>query len=151
MLEDLSEYQPTLCGTVPLGINIEGSDLDMVIEVHDFDEFEQKLTRLYSREEGFRVKRFTVRGVSTIKANFYFRGFEFELFGQPQPIHKQYAYLHMVIEDSILKQRPELKEKIYDLKTKGYKTEPAFCKLLELSGDPYEALLDYGVKNKLLR
>ncbi|TYS69311.1 DUF4269 domain-containing protein [Sutcliffiella horikoshii] len=31
------------------------------------------------------------------------------------------------------------------LKQQGYKTEPAFCKLLNISGDPYEGLLLFGV------
>eukprot|EP01132_Coremiostelium_polycephalum_P010801 gene10801-13222_t len=44
IMKDLSEYTPTLCGTIPISIDIEGSDLDIIMEVHDFNTFNQKIT-----------------------------------------------------------------------------------------------------------
>ena len=37
-----------------------------------------------------------------------------------------------------------MKEEIVSLKKQGYKTEPAFCKVLGLKGDPYHSLIQYG-------
>lgn len=43
VMENLSEYQPILCGTLPIGIDVTGSDLDIILEVTDFQEFEEKV------------------------------------------------------------------------------------------------------------
>ncbi|SDZ84142.1 protein of unknown function [Thalassobacillus cyri] len=79
-----------------------------------------------------------------------FRNFELELFGQDQPIHCQNAYLHMIIEYELLKNNSTLKDKVIGLKKQGYKTEPAFCELLDISGDPYEGLIQYGIKEGII-
>ncbi|MGM8216049.1 DUF4269 domain-containing protein [Bacillaceae bacterium W0354] len=147
ILEDLSEYQPVLCGTIPLGIDIDKSDLDFIMEVYQLNQFKNRIIELYGNETSFLLKDMIVRGRPVIKANFYYQGFEFELFGQPQPVKEQYAYLHMIIEKAILDNHPHLKEHIIKLKKEGLKTEPAFCKLLNIEGDPYDELIVYGKKN----
>jgi hypothetical protein len=144
IMEDLHEYQPVLCGTIPIGIDVKGSDLDIIMEVTDFERFEKTAASLYSGLENFNIKKRTIRNVPVIKANFLFQGFEFELFGQPVPVHKQYAYLHMVIEHALLEQYPHIKDEIIRFKQEGYKTEPAFCKVFGLEGDPYERLIEFG-------
>lgn len=150
ILKDLAEYDPVLCGTIPLGIDVETSDLDIIMEVYDLDKFELKLEELYGGHNHFIQKRRMVRGRPVSKANFVFGGFEFELFGQPQPVRKQYAYLHMLIQYQLLSEQPDLKEKIIGLKQLGYKTEPAFYKVLGLEGDPYDALIQYGEKQEII-
>ncbi|WP_202080956.1 DUF4269 domain-containing protein [Caldalkalibacillus salinus] len=146
VMHDFATYNPILCGTIPIGINVDTSDLDIIMEVpkHQFQVFEEKLLEYYADKEDFTIKRTTIRGQSVIKANFCYHGFDFELFGQPQPVQQQYAYLHMVIEHHILKEAPELKSQIINLKKQGLKTEPAFCQVLGLRGDPYERLIEYG-------
>ncbi|WP_429663416.1 DUF4269 domain-containing protein [Bacillus gobiensis] len=32
-----------MCGTLPIGIDIEGSDLDIIMEVNDFNRFENRV------------------------------------------------------------------------------------------------------------
>ncbi|TQR17544.1 DUF4269 domain-containing protein [Psychrobacillus vulpis] len=144
IMDDLSEYHPTLCGTLPLGIDIEGSDLDIIMEVANFNQFEKKVKTLYGDQENFILKKLIIRDFPVIKANFIYKEFEFELFGQQQPVNRQYAYLHMIIENVILEQLPLIKEEVIRLKEQGYKTEPAFCKVLGLEGDPYERLVEFG-------
>ncbi|WP_246943606.1 DUF4269 domain-containing protein [Bacillus pinisoli] len=146
IIDHLSEYHPILCGTLPIEIDIDGSDLDLIFEVYQFSGFEEKVKTLYGDMENFMIKRTLIREVPVVKANFIFEGFEFELFGQPKPVKEQYAYLHMIIEYSLLKQFPHLKAEVMNLKKQGFKTEPAFCMLLGLEGDPYEQLLDYGTQ-----
>ncbi|RAL22572.1 DUF4269 domain-containing protein [Thermoflavimicrobium daqui] len=144
IMDNLSEYNPTLCGTFPIGIDIVGSDLDMIMEVDDFHQFEEKVETLYGDKKDFKLKRLLIREVPVVKANFIFDGFEFELFGQSQPVKEQYAYLHMIIEYALMKQFPSLREEVIKLKKQGLKTEPAFCRVLGLEGDPYEKLLEFG-------
>ncbi|TYS67949.1 DUF4269 domain-containing protein [Sutcliffiella horikoshii] len=151
ILNDLHIYNPVLCGTLPIGIDVKDSDLDIIMEVRKLDIFANELHTLYADKENFTLKRTTIRGRDVVKANFMFRNFEFELFGQAQPVHNQFAYLHMKIEYELLQRDPSLREKVIRLKKQGYKTEPAFCKLLGISGDPYEGLISYGVEEGIVQ
>lgn len=150
IMESLSEFNPILCGTLPIGIDIEGSDLDIIMEVFDPNKFENKVKLLFSNKEKFIFKKTVIRNFSVVKANFIYGGFEFELFGQPQSVKEQYAYLHMVIENFIISNHPSVQEEVILLKKQGYKTEPAFCKVLGLKGDAYETLIDFGKKNGIV-
>ncbi|WP_204466520.1 DUF4269 domain-containing protein [Shouchella xiaoxiensis] len=150
LLTKLASYNPVLCGTIPLEIDTDVSDLDIILDVADFSQFEQSVRQFYGDLACFCVKRKHIRSKPIIKVNFNYGGFEFELFGQNQTVTEQYAYLHMVIEHAILQRHPELRQPIINLKRKGVKTEPAFCTLLGLNGDPYEALLTYGRQNRMI-
>lgn len=142
--EILHPYKPILCGTIPIGVDIEALDLDIIMEVYGFEQFSQIVIERFGKMNHFRLKRLMIREIEVMKANFFFDGFEFELFGQPIPVKQQYAYLHMIIEHAILRRNPVLKEEVLSLKKQGYKTEPAFCMVLGLKGDPYHSLIQYG-------
>jgi hypothetical protein len=144
ILQDLQAYSPLLCGTIPLGIDIPGSDLDIVLEVHDLVAFQKQLQLLYSHLPGFRLASLLVTGVPTVTCNFQFSGFDFELFAQPQPAEQQNAYLHLLVEHHLLTAYPQVRAEIIRLKRSGLKTEPAFARVFGLSGDPYEQLLRLG-------
>lgn len=151
VMNDLNHYHPLVCGTIPIGIDIVTSDLDIIMEVEDLQLFEKEIHRLYSANEQFRLKWKVIRGIHVLKANFTYSDFEFELFGQPQSVYNQNAYLHMVIEHSILKSRPEMKQQVIRLKMSGLKTEEAFCELLGISGDPFEGLIRYGIEKGIIK
>lgn len=148
IMVDLQMYNPILCGTIPIGIDIGTSDLDIVMEVYDFADYEQQVSNLYSEKKGFTLQRKEIRDVPVSKANFVFADFEFELFAQPQPVEQQNAYLHMLIEHALLERNPTMREEIIQLKQQGVKTEPAFAQVLQLKGDPYKALLSFAKENK---
>ena len=42
IMEDLALYSPVLCGTIPIRIDTLQSDLDIVMEVHNFDVLNRK-------------------------------------------------------------------------------------------------------------
>ncbi|MNC60542.1 hypothetical protein D3C75_1104260 [compost metagenome] len=55
---------------------------------------------------------------------------------------QQNGYLHMLLEQRILNVLGAgFREAVIEMKKIGTKTEPAFARLLNLEGDPYEALL----------
>lgn len=140
--EILKEFDPILAGTVPLDIQIPGSDLDIICEVHDFASFERYITVHFGEFPGFSIARRTVDGVERLKANFICEYWPVELFGQPIPTRMQNAYRHMLVEARLLKLfRDDFKQRIIKLKCSGLKTEPAFAHLLQLNGDPYQQLL----------
>ncbi|WP_059103522.1 DUF4269 domain-containing protein [Shouchella shacheensis] len=150
LFEKLAHYTPVLCGTFPIGIDIEGSDLDIIMEAAQLEVFEQEVREMYGGMRRFRLKTKVIREQSVVKANFFYAGFEFELFAQHKPVVEQYAYLHMMIEKQVLEKMPAMREKVMMLKESGYKTEPAFCKVLGLRGDPYEALLAFGRREGMI-
>jgi Domain of unknown function (DUF4269) len=144
IMEDLREFNPTLCGTIPIGIDIEDSDLDIITEVQDFMYFEKMMRNLYGMQNNFNISHSIIRDIPSITINFNFEEFEIEIFGQVTPVQKQNAYIHMVIEHLIMEQFPSMRSEVIQLKKQGYKTEPAFCKVLGLDGDPYDSLIEYG-------
>ncbi len=144
----LHEYHPVLAGTFPLGIDIPGSDLDIICEVHDLDAFENVVRAAFGEYAGFRVSRESVRDVPTIIANFDYAGLPIEIFGQPKPVTEQNAYRHLLVEERLLAIGGETaRDAIRALKLAGFKTEPAFARYFNLAGDPYDVLLELSFLN----
>jgi hypothetical protein len=140
VLEKLSAYHPILVGTIPINIDIENSDMDIICEILDKNEFINQLNRSFGSEKHFIITESPK--FDAIKASFLMEGFEIEIFGQNIPTTQQNAYRHMLIEYKlVLKKGEEFRKEIIDLKQQGYKTEPAFAKLLGLKGNAYEELL----------
>ncbi|WP_017472929.1 DUF4269 domain-containing protein [Amphibacillus jilinensis] len=145
IMNDFSCYSPVLCGTIPLAIDHDHSDLDIIMTVKDFHVFTDEVKEAYGQMEGFRVKLYNVRNIPTVKVNFYYHNLAFEIFAQDKPVIEQNAYLHMIIEAKLLSLFPDSRSKVIAYKKQGYHTEAAFCKVLDLSGnDPFSTLLDYG-------
>lgn len=144
VFSNLKEFNPVLVGTFPLKINIDSSDLDIACEWKDKMQFREKLNRLYSGYEKFTMRELEIDGQLTIVAGFRFLDYEFEIFGQNIPVRSQFGYRHMIIEAKILEEKgEEFRKEIINLKKKGWKTEPAFAKLLGLTGNPYLELLKF--------
>ncbi|MGQ0418073.1 DUF4269 domain-containing protein, partial [Bacillus sp. HC-TM] len=157
IMEDLALYNPVLCGTIPIRIDTPQSDLDIVIDVNIevSPSFHVIRVSLNSRKicpfklvlevpllQYIKVNK--IKGTESIKVNFEFEGFEFELFAQPKPVRNQNAYRHMIVEHMLLMQHPHIREEVIHLKEQGLKTEPAFAQVLNIDGDPYEELILLG-------
>jgi hypothetical protein len=143
IMEVLQPYAPLVVGTIPIGIDLPESDIDIICEVHDFEAFEQLVRERYSAMQQFQCSQRSVLGMMRIVACFSYGGERFELFGQPVPTNEQNGYRHMVVEHKILTiMGAEAGLRIKQLKSQGLKTEPAFGILLELEGDPYRQLIE---------
>ena len=146
ILEILSEFDPILTGTIPINIDIENSDLDIICYWTNKTDFITKISMAFSTKPEFKIRNSLIYNNESVIANFKIDGFEIEIFGQNIPTKNQNAYKHMLIEHEILQSRDEnFRLKIIALKQNGYKTEPAFGKLLGLKNDPYAELLDYKI------
>jgi hypothetical protein len=143
ILKLLQGFSPVLTGTIPINIDIESSDLDIICCYENAGLFMDVLIRHFSNYEGFALRETTINYTDSVIANFYLPGFEVEIFGQPTPVQQQNAYRHMLVEYALLQQHGEgFRRAVIDLKHQGMKTEPAFAWLLDLPGDPYQAMLD---------
>ncbi|RMF82052.1 MAG: DUF4269 domain-containing protein [Chloroflexi bacterium] len=139
----LDEYDPVLVGTIPINLDIPGSDLDIICEAHDLSAFADCVRAAFSKHDGFNLRTDAIAGMPTVVARFTYRKFPVEIFGQPRPVEQQHAYRHMLIEARLLALGGEkMRRALRELKRQGVKTEPAFAQYLLLEGDPYLALLE---------
>ena len=144
ILSKLAEFDPILVGTIPINIDIENSDLDIICHWKNKIDFTEKLNSVFGKENEFTIREAIINDKESIIANFKINDFEIEVFGQNTPTKNQNGYKHMIIEHEILQSKGEnFRLEIIKLKQNGYKTEPAFAFLLGLKGDPYVELLDY--------
>jgi ribosomal protein S18 acetylase RimI-like enzyme len=144
LFRDLEAFQPTLVGTYPLGLQVDGSDLDIACTCEDLEAFERTLRATLSAL-GIADVRVDRAGCAppAIVAAFRIGDIAIEVFGQPLPVHEQRGFRHMVIEGQLLVYGgAALRDQVRALKRAGIKTEPAFAELLSLAGDPYSALLE---------
>ncbi len=145
VFEILSEFDPVLAGTYPIGIYLPESDIDIICCFENTDAFLERLRSSFSLFHNFETNTKTIRGIQSVIGRFEHAGFLFEIFGQAIPVENQYAYRHMVIEYTILSSNDHsFKTRILELKQKGLSTEKAFAILLGIEGDPYLGLLEYS-------
>ena len=142
IIEKLKKYNPILTGTIPIGIDLPESDLDIICECQNHSKFSEFIVQEFSNKKNFKIYSTKHNGIESTVGQFKTENFLFELFGQNIPTERQNAYRHMIIENRILKEKGiEFRKKIKDLKSSGIKTEPAFAELLGLDGNPYAELL----------
>jgi hypothetical protein len=146
ILLNLTEFDPILVGTIPINIDIENSDLDIICYWKNKKDFTEKLNSLFGKENKFTIRESIIDNEESIIANFIIDNFEIEIFGQNIPTKNQNGYKHILIEHEILQSKGEFfRLEIIKLKQNGYKTEPAFAFLLGLKGNPYLELLVYKI------
>jgi predicted metalloenzyme YecM len=137
VLETLTEFTPLVTGTFPLGLEVEDSDLDIVVGLTDGDRLEGVLAAAFSKQPEFRVERHP----GELFCRFRFEGIPIEVFAEPVSERRR-AYHHFLIEERILKiAGTNFRQRLIELRRGGLKTEPAFATALGLHGDPYESLL----------
>lgn len=142
IFEKLKKYTPLLAGTIPIEIDTEESDLDIICDVKNKEEFKKLLSAVFS-EFNINIETLAVNGKEVIVGNFMADGLPIEIFGQDTPSAEQNAYCHMMAEYRILQEKgASFRHKIIALKEQGIKTEPAFGMLLGLE-NPYEDLLKF--------
>src|SRR6218665_2034311 len=141
VLENLADFDPILVGTIPINIDIENSDLDIICYWKNKLDFIERIKQLFEKETNFTIRKIVIDNQESVVANFFIDAFEIEIFGQNIPTELQNGYKHMIIEDKILRSRDEnFRLEIVKLKEKGIKTEPAFGLLLGLKGNIYQEL-----------
>lgn len=134
----LQKFDPIVVGTIPIEIDIESSDIDIICYSTDLAYIQEVVRDYFCKKKSFTDK---YEGEVYV-ASFEYNNFEFEVYGENNPTHLQNGFRHMVVEDRILKLLGnDFKNEIVKLKNTGLKTEPAFGVLLHLS-DPYKELLE---------
>jgi hypothetical protein len=147
LLERLKAFDSVLVGTVPINIDIDTSDLDIVCFFDNKKRYADALKQNFASQQGFMLTEKLLQQDETIIVRFTAGNFSVEIVGQKVPSRQQHAYQHMLKEYEIIgKMGEDFRRKVVELKKKGIKTEPAFALLLGIEGDPYEALLNYKLE-----
>ena len=141
ILDHLSSCSPVLVSTVCVDLDIEGSDLDIICRHENLSGFKRLVNGRFGSYPCF--KQWMRSSASEeIVTSFYADDFEIEIFSSTVPVEEQFAYRHLKLMERTLKiGGGTLRQKVKALKRSGLKTEPAFAKILGLSGDPYLAFL----------
>jgi hypothetical protein len=138
----LAEFDPHVAGTLPLGLDLPTSDMDVLCHAADPDIFAAVLWAAFGNAADFSIRQWSEADRAII-ASFTVHGWKFQIFGQAKPISEQTAWRHLLIERRLLDLGgPALRAAVMCERAGGMKTEPAFAALLKLEGDPYRALLD---------
>jgi hypothetical protein len=141
IFKKLEKFNPVLAGTIPLEIDIDSSDLDIICESSDLKEFESIIKLHFGSLHSFNSYTLNVRGVPSVITSFEVHGFTFEIFCQSVTVQNQYAVIHLNIEARLLRLSDDAaKENIRNLKLQGIKTELAFAIYFKIAGDPYVEL-----------
>ncbi|GAB2461140.1 alpha/beta hydrolase [Hymenobacter qilianensis] len=150
VLATLRDFDPVLAGTIPLDIDIASSDLDVLCAVApaEVSSFTELLRSHYAHLPEFALAQKIINHRTSVVCCFRYQEFEVEIFGQDCPTEVQHAFRHMIVEDVVLQAGGEAwRTAVRQLKEKGLKTEPAFATLLQLRGNPYEAILSLEGKS----
>lgn len=146
VMQALTHFNPVLVGTIPIGIDIPGSDLDIICDADDLKVFSNVVTNEYGDQKGFLLKTKFINGLPSAIASFHHIDFPIQIFAQPCLVEQQNAFRHMLVEARLLKiGGSKAQREIRKLKRSGMKTEPAFARYFKLIGDPYMCLLELSV------
>lgn len=143
----ISGYSPVICGSYPLDIALPGSDVDISCYAPNLESYIYFALEHFKEKENFYLKIKEIRNEPSVIVRFTHHGQLIELFTQKVPVEQQHGFLHLVTEWHILRELgKKFREQLMALRESGLKTEPAFAHLLRLKGDPYLALIDYGLE-----
>ncbi|MGB2580063.1 hypothetical protein AAIR98_001982 [Elusimicrobium simillimum] len=96
-MQDLAVHEPLVAGTIPIDINIPGSDIDIICRAADYAKFSKLINKLYGGKKKFKENIFENHYV----CGFEFENFIFEIYAQNIPPQNK-TLLHMLIEGRIL-------------------------------------------------
>lgn len=131
ILDQLQEYHPLIAGSYPLDLSVDNSDLDIICDCRDQNSFFLELKKLYSDRPHFNIQKNGIRGENSVYCSWRTKNLTIEIFAQSTQSCRQWGFKHFQIEDRVLKLAgPAAYKKIMQLRSQGYKTEPAFWSYL---------------------
>jgi hypothetical protein len=138
----LAEFDPHFAGTLPLGVDLPTSDLDILCHAAEPEAFAVALWAAFSGETEFSLRQW-ISADRPVIASFIAHGWPFQVFGQKKRVNEQNGWRHFIAERRLLRLGgPTFRAAIMRERSRGVKTEPAFATVLRLKGDPYLAILD---------
>ncbi len=130
VLRALARYGPRIAGTPPLGLEIPGSDIDVLCFAPDPHAFTDCVWQTFSHAPAFTAKQL-MRRPRPVVASFEVAGWRIELYGEAIPVEQQRGWRHFAVERRLLELGGDaLKLAVLARRHSGMKTEPAFAAAL---------------------
>jgi hypothetical protein len=140
VLDRLARFDPRIAGTLPLGVSLASSDIDILCHAPEPNDVADCLWQWRDRLPALTLRRWTSEARPLV-ATFSVGDWPVEVFASPVEVDRQEGWRHFIVEERLLRLAgAPLRERVMSLRRAGAKTEPAFATVLGLSGDPYEAL-----------
>lgn len=142
ILEIFAKNQPLIAGTFPLNVEVETSDVDILLQSTELEAVKLTLNNHFGACQEFSQHTKVIDDLDSLVCHFVFNDVPFEVFVQNKEPVRQTAYLHFLVEERLLKLGgKDFKDKVAEERGKGSKTELAFTTVLGLTEDPFRALL----------
>ncbi len=93
VLDVLAPFDPHVVGTLPLGLALLNSDIDIVCYAEDYDVMAHLIWTAFRSADGFALYQWSASGRPLI-AKFEAEGWPFEIFASVEPIIKQSGWQH---------------------------------------------------------
>ena len=150
----LASWTPILAGTIPIGISVPGSDLDVICaskSPKDVPDCILKNKDKLHPDLKIESVRYPDKNFNTSLIAMSFEGLPIEVYVETIKTDQQNAFRHMLIEALLLELRQDLRSEVIRLKNQGLKTEPSFGIALGLcekgkEDESYQILLDLLVR-----
>lgn len=144
LLEMFKDNEPFIAGTPPLAIDLPNSDLDFLVTFADPNEFKLMCQQGFALLPEFEITVGEINDMQYSLCRFTYRGIPVEIFCASLSTFRQSGFLHFNAEEKLLKYGPpSWQQEVLNLKEMGYKTEPAFARLLQNDEiDAYQLILD---------
>lgn len=140
VLDLLARFDPRIAGTLPLGVSLPGSDIDILCHAPEANDVADCLWEAREQLAGLVLRRW-ISGGRPLVAAFAIDRWPVEVFASPVEVDRQAGWRHFVVERRLLELAGEpLRQRVLELRRAGARTEPAFAAALGLQGDPYAAL-----------
>ncbi len=149
LFEIFKDKNPFIAGSIPLAIDVSGSEIDFLVSYQNGFDFKSKCTELFGGLPGFEMSQGHANGADYSLCRFNHHEIPFQIFSSVGSTYSQNGFLHFQIEEKLLKYGAiNWHNDIINLKSSGLKTEPAFAKLINQDAvDPYLYLLELQKKS----
>ena len=118
----------------PLGLDLPGSDIDVLCFAPDVHKFAEAVWRSFSDASRFTAKQW-VAPPRPVVASFEAAGWRIELYGEAIPVEQQRGWRHFAVERRLLAFGGDgFRVAVLALRQRGMKTEPAFATALGRRG-----------------
>lgn len=101
LLDRLAGFDPHVVGTPPLGLDLAGSDIDIVCHAPDPDVVARLMWDHFGDRQQFLLWRWRA-GDRPVVACFTAAGWPFEVFAAPRPVAEQAGWRHFRVEQRLL-------------------------------------------------
>ena len=134
ILTTLNRYHPLIVGAYPLGLYTENSNIEILLSGENLPDLISNVKKYCDKFDQFKIN--FGDNNSSVRINFIFSGFQFELYSEKSHSLQQQGCKHFQIGERLLKiGSPQFKKNVIQSRDQGLSVEASFKKALSLNED----------------